>query len=69
MKLSEEEKLIKLSECKTGKEYQDLYELIFGEEVPLITDRDPLVTTEKIIDAVISNKTIKADDLPEDADI
>lgn len=67
--LNKEERFIKLSECSTSKEYYDLYELIFEEEVPLIIERDPTATIDKIIDAVISNKKIQADDLPENVDI
>jgi len=69
MKLTNEERLIKLSECETSKDFHSLYELVFGEEVPETITRDPNESLENIIDAIYSNTKIKGVDLPKDINI
>lgn len=69
MKLTNDERLIKLSECETSKDFHSLYELNFGEEVPETMTRDPNESLEDIIDAIYTNTKIKSVDLPKDINI
>lgn len=69
MNLTNEERLIKLSECETSKDFHSLYELNFGEEAPETITRDPNESLEAIIDAIYNNKKIKGVDLPKDINI
>lgn len=69
MKLTEEQRLIKLSECETSKDYHSLYEFIFNEEVPETFKRNPNEILEDIIDAISVNKKIEGVVLPKEANI
>ena len=69
MNLTQEQKLIKLSECETSKDYHTLYELIFSEEVPETNTSNPNEDLENIIDAIYDNKKMKSMNLPKDINI
>tara|TARA_B100001029_G_C14645238_1_gene226388 strand:- start:301 stop:510 length:210 start_codon:yes stop_codon:yes gene_type:complete len=66
MKLTDEQRLIKLSECETSKDFHSLYEFVFKEEVPETLLRDPNEILEKIIIAITDNEKIKGVVLPKD---
>tara|TARA_R100001463_G_scaffold81048_2_gene135580 strand:- start:947 stop:1156 length:210 start_codon:yes stop_codon:yes gene_type:complete len=66
MRLTEEERLIKLSECETSKDFYSLYEFVFKEEVPETLLRDPNEIIEKIIIAISDNQKIKGVVLPKE---
>tara|TARA_R100000664_G_C2734471_1_gene124284 strand:+ start:946 stop:1158 length:213 start_codon:yes stop_codon:yes gene_type:complete len=57
--LTEEQRLIKLAECETSKDFYSLYEFVFKEEVPETLLRDPDEIIEKIIIAISDNEKIK----------
>jgi len=69
MKLTEEQRLIKLSECETSKDYHSLYEFIFNEEVPETFKRNPNEILQDIIDAISVNEKIEGVVLPKEANI
>jgi len=69
MNLTQEQKLIKLSECETSNDYHGLYELIFAEEVPETNTSNPNEDLENIIDAIYDNKKMKSMNLPKDINI
>ena len=64
MKLTEEQRLIKLAECETSEDFYSLYELVFKEEVPETLLRDPSEILEKIKIEISDNKKIKGVVLP-----
>jgi hypothetical protein len=66
MKLTEEQRLIKLSECETSKDFHSLYEFIFNEEVAETLLRDPNEIIEDIIIAISDNQKIKGVVLPKE---
>jgi len=66
MKLTEEQRLIKLSECETSKDFHSLYEFIFNEEVSETLLRDPNEIIEDIIIAISDNQKIKGVVLPKE---
>ena len=53
MNLTQEQKLIRLSECETSKDYHGLYELIFAEEVPETNTSNPNEDLKNIIDIIL----------------
>jgi hypothetical protein len=66
MKLTEEEILIKLSECETSKDFHSLYEFVFKEEVPETLLIEPNEIIEDIIIAISDNQKIKGVVLPKE---
>ena len=66
MRLTEEERLIKLSECETSKDFHSLYEFVFKEEVAETLLRDPNEIIEDIIIAISDNQKIKGVVLPKE---
>ena len=66
MKLKTEEIQKRLLECESSQDFYNLYELVFGEEVPETQQRDPNELLEDIIYAISDNKKINAVILPKD---
>ena len=59
MALSQEERKKRLLNITTNKGYHDLYEEVFGEEVPAMYIRDGNVVIELIINAIYDNQKLK----------
>ena len=59
MALTQEQRQEKLLSITTNKGYHDLYEEVFGEEVPAMYIRDGNVVTELIINAIYDNQKLK----------
>ena len=69
MKLTNEERRLRLGECETSEDFHNLYEIVFHEEGPEQFKRNPNDTLDDIINAIYDNKKIIGVDLPEDVDI
>jgi hypothetical protein len=54
-----EKRKTELSKCKTSKDHYDLYEKVFGEEVPETRTRDPYELIIKMVNAILDNKKLK----------
>ena len=54
-----EEQRKKLLKCKTSKDHYDLYEKVFGEEVPETRTRDPYELIINMANAIYDNKKLK----------
>tara|TARA_R110000822_G_C15215002_1_gene483702 strand:+ start:783 stop:983 length:201 start_codon:yes stop_codon:yes gene_type:complete len=48
-----------LLKCKTVKDYEDLYEKVFKEEVPETQTRDPDELLINVANAIFDNKELK----------
>ena len=59
MALTKEERQKKLQNIKTNKGFYDLYEEIFGEEVPIMTTLDGNEKIELIANAIFDNEKLK----------
>ena len=66
MKLTNEERRLRLGECETSEDFHNLYEIVFQEEVPEQFKRNPNDTLDDIINAIYDNKKIEAVTLPND---
>lgn len=69
MALTKEQIDIRLLECDTIKDFYNLYEIVFGEEVPLMNELDSSVVITNIIYAIDDNKRIEPFILADDANI
>jgi len=69
MALSKEQREEKLLSITTSKGYYDLYEDVFGEEVPIMMTLDGNEKTEIIINAIFDNQKIKGVKLKDDVNI
>tara|TARA_Y100000114_G_scaffold113081_1_gene106965 strand:+ start:1021 stop:1230 length:210 start_codon:yes stop_codon:yes gene_type:complete len=69
MAFTQEQRQEKLLSITTNKGYYDLYEEIFGEEVPVMMTLDGNEKTEIIINAIFDNEKIKGVKLEDDVNI
>tara|TARA_R110000823_G_C15853015_1_gene492346 strand:- start:80 stop:289 length:210 start_codon:yes stop_codon:yes gene_type:complete len=69
MALTKEEIYRRLLEAKGGNDFYNLYEIVFGEEVPLMNELDSSVVITKIMYAIDENKKIEPFILEDDMDI
>lgn len=65
MALTLEEKQQKLAECSSGQDFFDLYTLIFKEPIPETANVHFNDELDIIIDAIINDKKIPKEKLPE----
>ena len=69
MALTQEQRQDKLLSITTNKGYYDLYEEIFGEEVPIMMTTDGNEKLDIIINAIYHNEKIKEIELEDDVNI
>lgn len=69
MALTQEQRQEKLLSITTNKGYYDLYEEIFGEEVPIMMTTDGNEKLDIIINAIYHNEKIKEIELEDDVNI
>ena len=69
MALTREQIDIRLLEADTNRDFYNLYEIVFGEEVPLMNELDSSVVITNIINAIDENKRIEPFILADDAEI
>lgn len=54
-----EQRRKELLKCKSAKDFEDLYNKVFKEEVPETQTRDPQELIENIANAIYNNEKIK----------
>ena len=69
MAITQEQRQEKLLSITTNKGYYDLYEEIFGEEVPIMMTTDGNEKLDIIINAIYHNEKIKEIELEDDVKI
>ena len=69
MALTQEQRQEKLLSITTNKGYYDLYEEIFGEEVPIMMTTEGNEKLDIIINAIYHNEKIKEIELEDDVNI
>jgi len=69
MAVTQEQRQEKLLSITTNKGYYDLYEEIFGEEVPIMMTTDGNEKLDIIINAIYHNEKIKEIELEDDVNI
>ena len=69
MAVTQQQRQEKLLSITTNKGYYDLYEEIFGEEVPIMMTTDGNEKLDIIINAIYHNEKIKEIELEDDVNI